>query len=110
LSLPPFLEQFQQVSFFHLHTCVHNIWTIFTLLYPLPISSPFPLVLIPQAGPVLPSFSLYNILFLVMNRYWIFKFIVNYCSYIFDTAEIVIPFCPSTSLQILPYCYYHYAF
>jgi hypothetical protein len=28
---PEFLEQFQQVSFFHLHTCVHSICTMFTL-------------------------------------------------------------------------------
>jgi hypothetical protein len=38
--LPPFLEQFQQVSFFHLHTCVHNISIIFTLLYLFLISYP----------------------------------------------------------------------
>jgi hypothetical protein len=30
--LPRFLEQFQQVSFLHLHTCVHIFWIIFTLL------------------------------------------------------------------------------
>jgi hypothetical protein len=33
-SLPPFLEEFQQVSFFHLHTCVHSICTIFIFLLP----------------------------------------------------------------------------
>jgi hypothetical protein len=38
--LPPFLEQFQQVSFFHLHTCVHSICTIFTL--PRPTQDPPP--------------------------------------------------------------------
>jgi hypothetical protein len=32
----PFLEEFQQVSFFHLHTCVHSICTIFTILHPFP--------------------------------------------------------------------------
>jgi hypothetical protein len=32
--LPPLLEQFQQVSLLHLHTCVHRICTIFTLLHP----------------------------------------------------------------------------
>jgi hypothetical protein len=26
----PILEQFQQVSFFHLYTCVHSICTVFT--------------------------------------------------------------------------------
>jgi hypothetical protein len=46
--LTPFLEQFQQVSFFHLHTCVHNICIIFTLLHPFPTSSPLLLVLNPR--------------------------------------------------------------
>jgi hypothetical protein len=40
----PFMEQFQQVSFLHLHTCVHSICKVFTLLYPLPTMSPPPLV------------------------------------------------------------------
>jgi hypothetical protein len=31
-SSSPFLEQFQQVSFFHLHACVHSVCTIFALL------------------------------------------------------------------------------
>jgi hypothetical protein len=48
IPLPPFLEEFQQVSFFHLHTCMHSICTIFTLLHPFPTSSP---------KPVLPSYS-----------------------------------------------------
>jgi hypothetical protein len=59
--LPRFLEQFQQVSLFHLHTRVYvNIGecTIFTLLYPFPTSSPIPLVWIPQAGSVPRSCSL----------------------------------------------------
>jgi hypothetical protein len=47
----PFLEYFQQVSFFHLHTCIH-ISTIFTLwppfLYPLHTGTH-------PSGPVLPS-------------------------------------------------------
>jgi hypothetical protein len=30
----PFLEQFQQVSFFHLHTCIYTVSTIFILLLP----------------------------------------------------------------------------
>jgi hypothetical protein len=30
ILLSPFLEEFQQVSFFHFHTCVHNFSTIFT--------------------------------------------------------------------------------
>jgi hypothetical protein len=33
--------KFQQVSFFHFHTWVHNISTTFTLLHPFFISSPF---------------------------------------------------------------------
>jgi hypothetical protein len=37
---PPFLEQLQQVSFFHLHTCVHSICIIFTLLHPFPTFPP----------------------------------------------------------------------
>jgi hypothetical protein len=39
ILLPPFLK-FQQVSFFHFHTWVHNISTIFTLLQPFLTSSP----------------------------------------------------------------------
>jgi hypothetical protein len=31
LLYPSILEQFQQVSFFHVHTCVHSICTVFTL-------------------------------------------------------------------------------
>jgi hypothetical protein len=34
-----FLEWFQQVSFFHLHTCVHSISTVFTLPHAVPTSS-----------------------------------------------------------------------
>jgi hypothetical protein len=34
-----FLERFQQVSFFHLQTCVHSICTICTLPHPLSTSS-----------------------------------------------------------------------
>jgi hypothetical protein len=37
--LPPFMEQFQQIPFFHLHTYVHSICTIFTLLH---LSPPLP--------------------------------------------------------------------
>jgi hypothetical protein len=46
LLYPPslLLEQFQQVSFFHLHTCVHSVCTLFTLLYPFSTSSPPPIV------------------------------------------------------------------
>jgi hypothetical protein len=39
-ALPPFLEQFQQVSFFHLHTRVHSICTIFMLPCSFPTFSP----------------------------------------------------------------------
>jgi hypothetical protein len=39
ISLPPFLEQFQQVSFSHLHACVHSVCTIFTLPRPFRTSS-----------------------------------------------------------------------
>jgi hypothetical protein len=34
--IPPFLEQFQQVSFFHLYTCIHSICIIFMHLPPSP--------------------------------------------------------------------------
>jgi hypothetical protein len=36
----PILEQFQQVSFFHLYTCVHSICTVFTPPWPFPTSFP----------------------------------------------------------------------
>jgi hypothetical protein len=36
----PILEIFQQFSFLYLHTCVHNISTIFTLLHLFLVSSP----------------------------------------------------------------------
>jgi hypothetical protein len=39
-SSPPFLEHFQQISLFHLHTCVHDISTVFTLLHTFLIFSP----------------------------------------------------------------------
>jgi hypothetical protein len=45
---PPFLEQFQQVSFFHFHTWEHNISTIFILLHSFLMSSPLPLVPTPR--------------------------------------------------------------
>jgi hypothetical protein len=45
---PPILQHFQQFSFFHLHKCVHNIGTMFTLLHPLS-HPPLPLVPISQA-------------------------------------------------------------
>jgi hypothetical protein len=44
LPSPDFLQQFQQVSFLHLHTCVYIICNIFTLLPLFPSTSPFPLV------------------------------------------------------------------
>jgi hypothetical protein len=42
---------------FLLHTYVHNICTIFTLLLPFLTSYPLPPVPSPQSGPVLPSCS-----------------------------------------------------
>jgi hypothetical protein len=48
LPFPPLLEWFQQVSFSHLHTYIHNIYTIFTLLCSLSTSSPLPLVPMPR--------------------------------------------------------------
>jgi hypothetical protein len=54
LSLPPFLGQFEQASFFHFHTWLHNIPTIFTLLHLFIISSLLPLCQ-PQTGAVLSS-------------------------------------------------------
>jgi hypothetical protein len=56
-SLPPFLEWFQQVSFLHLHACVHTFCTIFTLLLLFPTTSLLPLVPVsPWERPVPPSF------------------------------------------------------
>jgi hypothetical protein len=49
LSPPPFLEQFQQVSFLHLHTCVYIVCTIFILPPPFPSTSPLPPVQITLA-------------------------------------------------------------
>jgi hypothetical protein len=48
--LPPplFLEQFQQISFFRLHTYLYSICTIFTLLHHFSTSSPLPLVPSPK--------------------------------------------------------------
>jgi hypothetical protein len=42
--LPQFMEQFQQISFLHLHACVHIFCTLFTLLSPFPATSLLPLV------------------------------------------------------------------
>jgi hypothetical protein len=42
LFIPPFLEKFQQVSFFYLHMCVHHFCTMFTLPCPFPTSSSLP--------------------------------------------------------------------
>jgi hypothetical protein len=50
LYSPPLFLNGHQVSFFHLHTCVHSICTIFTLLHPFPTSSLLPLVPTPQTG------------------------------------------------------------
>jgi hypothetical protein len=44
LSPPPLLTQFQQISFFYLHACVHSICTIFTLLRNFPTFSILPQV------------------------------------------------------------------
>jgi hypothetical protein len=41
---PHFLEELQQVLFFHLHSCVHIFYTIFILLPPFPATFPLPLV------------------------------------------------------------------
>jgi hypothetical protein len=40
LSLPRSWNSFSEYLFFYLHTCVHRICTIFTLLHPFSISSP----------------------------------------------------------------------
>jgi hypothetical protein len=56
ILLPPFLEKFQEVSFFHF---IHE-YVIFPPHSPPPISPyilPLPLLPTPQKGPVLPSFS-----------------------------------------------------
>jgi hypothetical protein len=61
--LPWFLKQFQQVSWLHLHICVHIFFTVLTLLTLFPATFPFPLEPTPhshphsQAGSVLPCWS-----------------------------------------------------
>jgi hypothetical protein len=44
-----------------LHTCIHNISTVITLLHPFLIFSLFclPTAIYPQTGPVLPSCSVF---------------------------------------------------
>jgi hypothetical protein len=68
--LPPFLEQFQQVSFFHFHIWVQNIFTIFTLLHPFLISSPIPLAPTPTC---LFYFPLSSFLKKKTRRFCLFK-------------------------------------
>jgi hypothetical protein len=58
LSSPPFLEEFHQVSFFHLHTCRNSIYTIFTLLHLFPTPSSSHWYQFPQTRPVFTSYSL----------------------------------------------------
>jgi hypothetical protein len=78
-----FLEQFPEVSFFHLHTCVHSICTIFTLLHPIPTSSPFPLVdPSPQAGSS-STLLVKNMTFLFVWYSYIWSFLVTFpCIYV----------------------------
>jgi hypothetical protein len=60
-SLSHFLKEFQQMSFFHLHICVHSICSLFTLFHHFPTFStlpPIPTYPSPPAGSVLPSCSL----------------------------------------------------
>jgi hypothetical protein len=52
-SLPSFLEQFQHLI--HFHTWVYGISTIFTLLYPFPLSYPLLLVPTPRQDPFHPT-------------------------------------------------------
>jgi hypothetical protein len=47
--LSPLLEQFQQVSFLHLLTCVHSTWAIFAL------PNPFPTLLLSHSHQPLPQ-------------------------------------------------------
>jgi hypothetical protein len=54
--LPPFLEEFQQVSLFHFHTWLPNISTTFTPYTP-SFYLPPPTCTNPQTEPILPSFS-----------------------------------------------------
>jgi hypothetical protein len=55
---PHSCNSFNRSHFFHLHTCVHNIWTIFTLPYSFLTSYLLPLVQLPQARPFSPCCSL----------------------------------------------------
>jgi hypothetical protein len=45
--LPRSWNSFNRYQFFILHTCVHSIFTILTLPFPFPTSSPLPLLPIP---------------------------------------------------------------
>jgi hypothetical protein len=70
IPLPPFLEWFQHILFFHFHTWIHNISTIFILLHPFLISSLLPLYQSPgRTGPGLYSCSL----FFVKTHFYFFK-------------------------------------
>jgi hypothetical protein len=71
---PPFLEYFQQVSFFHLHTCVHSICTIFTFLYPFPTSSPLPMGTDPTSAPDRTCSTLLFSNFVKKKKKWHFCF------------------------------------
>jgi hypothetical protein len=51
-------NSFNMSHFFHLHTCVYNVSTIFVFLQPFLISSPPPMGTNPKTGPILPSCSL----------------------------------------------------
>jgi hypothetical protein len=61
IPLPSFLQQFRQVSFLHLHTCVYIICTILTLLHlslpPLPPTGANPPRHPTLAEPIPPSYS-----------------------------------------------------
>jgi hypothetical protein len=63
---PPFLEQFQQVSFFHLHTYVHSICTIFILPCPLPL-------LLPPTGTNLPAPGRTEVFIMAVGKYYTAK-------------------------------------
>jgi hypothetical protein len=98
--LPPFLEQFQQVSLFNFYTRIKGVSTIFTFLYPLYLPSPFPLASFPGQD----LFCLFVILLLkcILMGQRVFTLAFYTCIYI-CTLLILIPILFFLSLSLLMY-------
>jgi hypothetical protein len=79
IPLLPFLEYFQQVSFFHFHPWGYNISTILNFLYPFFISSPLPLIPTPRQN----LFYLPFLCFWKKGHFCFFKITIQGVSYIY---------------------------